>query len=145
MNAEDISNALNEINEEYIESANERRKTKVKKSGWIKWVSAAAAIAIICFAGAKLFYINDPIVYAPEDDPIASPPYGNETEYGASLPILEYIESSTMAYGFEGYMAYDISELSNGNPWNEDMVFETLPVYRKNSFNEVVIAYPGIG
>ena len=144
MKAEDISNALNEINEEYIESANERRKNKARKNAWIKWFSAAAAIAVICFAGAKLFYINDPIVYAPEDDPVA-PPGENETEYGGTLPILEYIESNTTAYGFEGYMAYDISELSNGNPWNEDMVFDTLPVYRNNSFSEVGIAYPGIG
>ncbi len=144
MKAEDVSMAINEINEDFIESANERRKPKAKKSPWIKWVSAAAAIAVICFVGAKLFYINDPIVYAPEDDPIA-PPGENETEYGGTLPILEYIESNTMAYGFEGYMAYDISELENGNPWNEKMVFEALPVYRNNSFNEVGIAYPGIG
>ena len=32
MKAEDISNALNEINEEYIESANERRKNKARKN-----------------------------------------------------------------------------------------------------------------
>lgn len=144
MKPEDISNALSEISEEYIDSANKRRKNKIRKSAWIKWFSAAAAIAVICFAGAKLFYINDPIVYAPEDDPIA-PPDETETEYGSSLPILEYIESSAAAYGFEGYLAYDIFELENGNPWNEDMVLGTLPVYRNNSFNEVGIAYPGIG
>lgn len=144
MKPEDISNALSEISEEYIDSANKIRKPKIRKSAWIKWFSAAAAIAVICFAGAKLFYINDPIVYAPEDDPIA-PPDETETEYGSSLPILEYVESSAAAYGFEGYLAYDISELENGNPWNEDMVLGTLPVYRNNSFNEVGIAYPGIG
>ena len=144
MKPEDISNALSEISEEYIDSANKRRKNKIRKSAWIKWFSAAAAIAIICFAGAKLFYINDPIVYAPEDDPIA-PPDETETEYGSFLPILEYVESSAAAYGFEGYLAYDIFELENGNPWNEDMVFEVLPVFRNNSFNEVGIAYPGIG
>ncbi len=144
MKAEDISEAMNNINEDFIESADERRKPKTRKSSWVKWVSAAAAIAVICFAGAKLFY-NDPIVYAPEDDPIAPPPYENEPEYGASLPILEYIESDANAYGFEGYMAYDISELENGNPWNEKMVLKTLPVFRNNSFNEIGIAYPGIG
>ncbi|MBR2640570.1 MAG: hypothetical protein IKD39_08425 [Oscillospiraceae bacterium] len=144
MKAEDISEAMNNINEDFVVSADERRKPKVRKSAWVKWVSAAAAIAVICFAGAKLFY-NDPIVYAPEDDPIAPPPYENEPEYGASLPILEYIESSSNAYGFEGYMAYDISELENGNPWNEKMVLKTLPVFRNNSFNEIGIAYPGIG
>ena len=139
MKAEDISEALNEINEEYIESANEIRKPKAKKSNWVKWVSAAAAIAIICFAGAKIFYVNDPIVYAPEPDE-------GETEYGGlTLPLLVYEAVDAVSYGFEGYMAYDISELENGNPWNDDMVFETLPVFRNNSFNEIGIAYPGIG
>ena len=141
MKAEDISNALNEINEEYIESANERRKTKVKKSGLIKWVSAAAAIAVVVLIGTKVFVPNTP---EGNDEPVGEVG-GTEAEYGAYLPILEYIESNTTAYGFEGYMAYDISELSSGNPWNEEMVFEALPVYRNNSFNEIGIAYPGIG
>ena len=142
MRSEDISNAFNEIDEKYIESANERRKPKTKKSGWVKWVSAAAAIAVFAFIGAKAFVpVSEP---ERNDNPIGAVD-GNGTEYGAYLPILEYIESNTTAYGFEGYMAYDISELSNGNPWNEDMLFETLPVFRNNSFNEVGIAYPGIG
>ncbi len=140
MKSEDISEAMNSISDEFIESANERRKPKTKKSAWVKWVSAAAAIAIICFAGAKVFY-------EPEIEPELNDNHvgGTGTEYGGTLPLLEYIESNTTAYGFEGYMAYDISELSNGNPWNEDMLFETLPVFRNNSYNEVGIAYPGIG
>lgn len=141
MKAEDISNALNEINEDFIESANERRKTKVKKSGLIKWVSAAAAMAVVVLIGTKVFVPNTP---EGNDEPVGEVG-GTEAEYGAYLPILEYIESNTTAYGFEGYMAYDISELSSGNPWNEEMVFEALPVYRNNSFNEIGIAYPGIG
>ncbi|MBQ8789370.1 MAG: hypothetical protein IJZ58_07660, partial [Oscillospiraceae bacterium] len=138
MKAEDISEAMNNINEDFIESANERRKPRVRKSAWIKWVSAAAAIAVFAFAGAKAFVPNRP---EQNDNPVG----GTESEYGASLPILEYVESSAAAYGFEGYLAYDISELENGNPWNEKMAFEALPVFRNNSFNEVGIAYPGIG
>lgn len=138
MKAEDISEAMNNINEDFIESANERRKPKSRKSAWIKWVSAAAAIAVFAFAGAKAFVPNRP---EQNDNPVG----GTESEYGASLPILEYVESSAAAYGFEGYLAYDISELENGNPWNEKMAFEALPVFRNNSFNEVGIAYPGIG
>ena len=139
MKAEDISEAMNNINEDFIESANEIRKPKARKSAWIKWVSAAAAIAIVAFIGAKAFVPSEP---EQNDNPLVG---GTETEYGSSLPILEYIESSAAAYGFEGYMAYDISELENGNPWNEKMTFDTLPVYRNNSFNEIGIAYPGIG
>ena len=138
MKAEDISEAMNNIDEDFIESANERRKPKSKTSSWVKWVSAAAAIAVFAFAGAKAFVPNRP---EPNDNPVG----GTESEYGSALPILEYIESDAAAYGFEGYLAYDISELENGNPWNEKMVFEALPVFRNNSFNEVGIAYPGIG
>ena len=138
MKAEDISEAMNNINEDFIESANERRKPKSRKSSWVKWVSAAAAIAVFAFAGAKAFIPNQP---EQNDNPVG----GTESEYGSALPILEYIENGINGYGFEGYLAYDISELENGNPWNEKMVFEALPVFRNNSFNEIGIAYPGIG
>ncbi|MBQ2899153.1 MAG: hypothetical protein IJE28_05375, partial [Oscillospiraceae bacterium] len=142
MKAEDISKAMNGIDEDFIESANETRKPKAKTHAWIKWVSAAAAIAIIAFIGAKA--VTPEIEPEQNDFPIGEVG-GSETVYGASLPILEYTESDMTAYGFEGYMAYDISELENGNPWNEKIVFEALPVYRNNSFNEIGIAYPGIG
>ena len=138
MKAEDISEAMNNINEDFIESANERRKPKSRKSAWIKWVSAAAAIAVFAFAGAKAFVPNRP---EQNDNPVG----GTESEYESELPMLVYEESSAVGYGFEGYLAYDISELENGNPWNEKMVFEALPVFKNNSFNEVGIAYPGIG
>ena len=144
MKSEDISYAFNEINEEYIESANKRRKSGAKNPGWIKWVSAAAAIAVVAFIGAKAFV---PISSQEQDGnfigTVDEPSEG--AEFGSTLPILEYIESGTNSYGFEGYLAYDISELDNGNPWNEDMTFETLPVFRNNSYNESGIAYPGIG
>ncbi len=137
MRSEDISEAMNNINDDFIESANERRKPKAKKSHWIKWASAAAAIAVVAFIGTKAFVPNEP---EQNDNPVGG------TEYsGIELPLLIYEESSAIAYGFEGYLAYDISELENGNPWNEKMVFETLPVFRNNSYNEVGIAYPGIG
>lgn len=35
--------------------------------------------------------------------------------------------------GFEGYMAFDISELVNANPWNETMELTALPVYQNTN------------
>ena len=35
--------------------------------------------------------------------------------------------------GYEGYMAYDISELTNANPWTEDAEIDTLPVYKNHN------------
>lgn len=40
------------------------------------------------------------------------------------------ISESSEGMGYEGYMAYDISELVNANPWNEDSELTTLPVYQ---------------
>lgn len=36
--------------------------------------------------------------------------------------------------GFEGLMAYDISELATANPWSADLHIETLPVYRNLAY-----------
>lgn len=33
-------------------------------------------------------------------------------------------------------MAYDVSDLTNGNPWHEGIELETLPVYRNHAYSE---------
>ncbi len=45
------------------------------------------------------------------------------------LPLLS-ISVSNNGMGFEGYGAYDISELVNANPWSEDLELTTLPVFK---------------
>lgn len=143
MRSEDISSAMNGIDENFIESAGEIRKPKAKKSRLIKYTAAAAVFALIVSAGINALTTNSPISNDSGNDfPFNS---NGETEYGAKLPKLIFEQSGTVAYGWESYLAYDISELENGNPWNEDMVFEALPVYRNTSYNEAGIAYPGIG
>lgn len=52
-----------------------------------------------------------------------------KTDIDTTLPLLTISEMQSDAMGFEGYMAYDISELINANPWNENMNLSTLPVY----------------
>ncbi|MCI8608618.1 MAG: hypothetical protein HFE73_03145 [Firmicutes bacterium] len=39
------------------------------------------------------------------------------------------ISESEVAMGYEGYMAYDVSELINANPWKADSQLSKLPVY----------------
>jgi len=46
------------------------------------------------------------------------------------LPLLTITENTGEGMGFEGYLAYDVSELINTNPWREDMEISTLPVYQ---------------
>lgn len=48
------------------------------------------------------------------------------------LPKL-VISLGSVGYGFEGYWAYDISELTNNNPWSEDVIVDTLPVYKNHT------------
>ncbi len=45
------------------------------------------------------------------------------------LPLLS-ISVSNDGMGFEGYGAYDISELVNANPWSEDFELTTMPVFK---------------
>jgi len=92
----------------YVEAAD--AMPKKKKNGMIKWGAIAACLAIMVFAGTMLLRPDDS---GPAD----------------GLPVLT-ISDSAYAMGFEGYMAYDISELVNSNPWNKDMELSTLPVYQ---------------
>lgn len=39
-------------------------------------------------------------------------------------------ENSGAGFGYEGLIAYDISDLTNANPWNENAKLYTLPVYK---------------
>lgn len=55
-------------------------------------------------------------------------PSGDGTS-GEELPLL-ILGTSDLAEGFEGYLAYEIDELVNANPWREDMEIHTLPVYK---------------
>lgn len=61
------------------------------------------------------------------------------------LPTLE-IGAHDGGYGYEGYLARDISELVNANPWNENISLAALPVFRvkndtpENKLKELITA-----
>ena len=50
-----------------------------------------------------------------------------------SLPILP-VENYADYSASEGYMAYDISEICDGNPWKEEWNIKTLPVFYNIDF-----------
>ena len=97
------------IDPTYVEAADVTPKKK--KSNWVKWGAAAACFAVTVIAGAMLLLPDDP---------------WSKTD----LPMLSISENTSTGNGYEGYMAYDISELVNANPWNEDFEVSTLPVYK---------------
>jgi len=96
------------IDPAYIEEAD--TEPKRRNTAWAKWGAVAACFALIIFAGIR---------FLPKDKP----------GLNSDLPMLSISENMS-AMGYEGYMAYDISELVNANPWSEGSKLSTLPVYQ---------------
>ncbi len=109
MKNERLFRAIGNIDDELVEAAAYCTQKK-KKSVWIKLGTLAACMTLIIFTGTKLWQQESP---------------GNI----ADLPMLS-ISMSNDGMGFEGYGAYDISELTNANPWSEDLNLSTLPVFK---------------
>ena len=110
MKSERILNAMGNIDDGLVEAA--QPPAQVKRRGWVKWAAVAACLTAALIGGFAL-YGRTP---APDT---------------ADLPVLDLTpKEGASAFGFEGYMAYDISELTNANPWTERMDLKTLPVFR---------------
>lgn len=110
MKNEKLLDVIGKIDDNLISGAVSDTKVK-KKSAWIKWGAVAACFALMIFAGTRLL---------PQDEP------GRNSD----LPMLSISKNTSEGWGYEGYMAHDISELINANPWNEDFEISTLPVYQ---------------
>lgn len=118
MKGEKLFSALTDIREEYILEA----VPKKRPSSALRWCGLAACLALL--AGGLYAGLQTGLQTAP------TPVSGGETA-DPSLPMLTIGSTgSSSAMGYEGYLAYDISELTNANPWTEDAVLSTLPVFR---------------
>lgn len=53
----------------------------------------------------------------------------------ALLPKLTLPESFHESYGFEGYLAYSVDELADGNPWSAESCPIYLPVYENGAYD----------
>lgn len=121
MNSKKLSEAISEVNDKYYEEA-ANYQPKRKKNSWVKWGALAACLAIMVYAGTNLF---------PQEPSNSS----------LGLPMLTISENTSEAMGFEGYMAYDISEIVSANPWSAEATIATLPVYKNPiAYNEQMIA-----
>ena len=119
MKAETILDSLNFLDDEIIIETDRLRKTPRQVRSrwpWLKWGAAAACLLAALWMTSKLW----PAARL-EPSPEAELPY---------LPVLTVSDISAGGMGFEGLMAFDISELTNANPWTEDITLTTLPVYR---------------
>ena len=109
MKSERILNVMGNIDDKLVEAAQPPAQRK-RRGGW-KWAAAACLAAAL--AGGFALYNR------------------NTVPGTAGLSVLDITpKEGTIAYGFEGYMAYDITELASANPWTEETKLKTLPVYR---------------
>lgn len=127
MKEEYISDALNLLDDAFIEETDilrnsyriPQKKFMVQKVSYVvrkHWKWAAACLLLIVFIVSSIFIQN-----IPDKDKITST---------QELPMLSITENTSEGMGFEGYMAYDISEIASNNPWDEGLQISVLPVYR---------------
>lgn len=119
MKKEQFSDVLNMLNDDIIEETDRIRSRKKKyRIRWWKWGTIAACLLLTVYMGAWVFLQQS-------SDRLID--FSNDS---TDLPFLSITDEGSTGMGFEGYMAYDISDLVNGNPWNETTKLSTLPVYQ---------------
>ena len=146
MRTEQFSDALNLLNDDIIEETGRIRNglgQKNRRKGWRQ--RAVAAVCAACAAGAACWgiwvFFQQEMGHTADNSGFLAGASGDLANREQGLPLLSIPEESADAMGYEGYMAYDISELVNGNPWREDMALSALPVFKNPlSYNENHIA-----
>lgn len=107
MKSERLLYALAGARDDFVEQA-EPGKVKPTRT-WVKYAAIAACLCVV-LAGVLALGQRE-----------------------SKLPVIDLPELGVGGMGFEGYMYYDASEIENGNPWREDMVFETMPVFKNGA------------
>ncbi|NMA93768.1 MAG: hypothetical protein GX975_03805 [Clostridiales bacterium] len=135
MKNELIFKAIGEVDDRYILEAAPAVTRKTQKQTWVKWIAIAACLALFVYAGSKLLPSRD--IVQPDIPPIgditkADNPPEEVAMHPSGLPMLT-IAADSGGYGFEGFSAYDISQLENDNPWTVDSQLESLPVFRNTT------------
>ncbi|NLY54302.1 MAG: hypothetical protein GX060_06775 [Firmicutes bacterium] len=114
MSSERLMGYIGQIDDSIIAEADlPLTMTKPSKYPWIRWIPLAA-VAAVCLLVVIPLWLN----WIQPNTPLQP----------SDLPKLT-VNTELGAFGFEGYLAYDISELQNSNPWTEDNQLTTLPVF----------------
>ncbi len=132
VNEKRILTALGEIDDQYIEEAEDIKKPHIKSS--FPMIAAAALIAAVAlFAFLRLLPAGPD---APGTKNSADPASDGPSS-ASGLPLLTARFDTETGMGFEGMMYYDISEAENGNPWTEEQALSSLPVYRNRACTDM--------
>jgi len=129
MKNEKILNVIGQVNDEYIEEAAQKEKVSQKRT-WVKLSLLAACLLLTVSAGIRFL----PTILSELKISIEA----------RNLPMLT-ISSESGGMGFEACLAYDISELANGNPWTANSKLNTMPVYKNTTYDSSGIPATGIG
>ncbi len=114
MRSETFMDLIGQIDNRFIIEADTRSaEANSLRHSWIKRIPAIAAVAA-CLIIGMLVLLNP----AQPTDPSG---YSN-------LPKLA-VNTEFGTFGFEGYLAYDVGELNNGNPWTENNSLTIMPVF----------------
>lgn len=145
MRKEDICDALNFLQDEFIEETDQIRRmvsTKNKKPPiriWWRYMAVAACLSFGILLGIRSFPLllsncnvepskqwQDDEKLLPQETP------GDQKD----LPLLHVTEALNEGMGSEEYMVHDIAELVSGNPWQAEDSLLAMPVYQ-NQYSEV--------
>lgn len=123
MRGDELLEKMELVDPAYVEAADvPRAKRRIR---WTKWGAAAcAAVLVAAIMAVAVLPRNE------EPPSLSSDAAQQQAQEGSSLPILTISEGSNQGMGFEGYMAYDVSEIISANPWTEDSQISELPVYK---------------
>ena len=125
MNNKNLSEALNYIDDNIIQTTEAARIVNKKYVLFCTIRTCVAACLVIAIGIGSTILI-------PKLKPKEQKPQTNITDF-SNLQTLT-ISQNVGNGGFEAYMAHDISELVNANPWYDGCEITTLPVY-KNTLN----------
>lgn len=129
-----LLHAISDIDDQLIENAD--TPGKKKRPIIYRWFYGAAAciVAAVSIGVTYQFRAAESIASSSTQSPgtSSSVPAVSGTPSVEELPAVTPWQSygGSGAMGYEGYMATDISELKNANPWTEDVHLNTLPVFR---------------
>ena len=122
-NSEILLDAVGDISEELIPELSEKKKNhKILRTAFVSVGVCAAVVACAVFLPKIII----------KENLHNTQTFEWEKKTGSENINPKISTGGTM--GFEGMMAYDISELENGNPWTENTEITELPVFRNLSY-----------
>ncbi|MBE6616897.1 MAG: hypothetical protein E7627_02975 [Ruminococcaceae bacterium] len=119
--------AIGGAKEKYLSASEKVRKPFSRYAGWVA-CAACFSIAVICLT---LFRPQSP------GEIIDPTPTISESLQKINLPS----EFNVNGMGYEGYSAYDISEITGSSPLAPENVPETMPAFKNKSYNPYMTAY----